>query len=112
SMRTIGAPANATVGATTPGGVHAVPRDEATNAAMISGDIGQLAPLMMTPEFLAASQNIFIPKPIPPFARAMHFVAGATHDVWEFRDESSQVVLSFLKRHPLQIKSMHTASGH
>jgi pimeloyl-ACP methyl ester carboxylesterase len=77
------------LGCTTPGNAHGVAREQEVNAAMASGNVGQLFDLMVSPAWAAAHPdampNLFttIKNPIPRYAAQLHYRASEAHDAWE-----------------------------
>ncbi|MEU7134961.1 alpha/beta fold hydrolase [Streptomyces sp. NPDC046261] len=78
------------LGCTSPGGPHAVERDERVRKALAGGDPvtrrAALLDLMYTPAWLAAhpGPHHTVGDPaMPAFARARHLVASNRHDAWD-----------------------------
>ena len=80
------------LGATTPG-KHGVPRDAEANAWLQAGDIARIAPLLYSPEFVAAHPELLVPAPTPAFARRLHYLASEAHDTWELLPQISAPTL-------------------
>lgn len=73
------------LGATTPGNARGVARDAEAEALLRAGDARGLAPLIASPEFLAAhpEATAFVQGPMPAHARRGHYQASAGHDTWD-----------------------------
>ncbi len=71
------------LGATSPGGRHAMKRPPDVEAILRSGRTRDLAATFFSPGYLAENPGAFAPRPIPPFAQRLHFRASEEHDAWE-----------------------------
>lgn len=78
------------LGCTTPGNAHGVRRPPEVDPVLASGDPIKLLPFLVTPAWAAANRAmlgeldaIARSRPVPPYARALHYQASEGHDVWD-----------------------------
>jgi pimeloyl-ACP methyl ester carboxylesterase len=78
------------LGCTTPGNAHGVRRPPAVDPELTSGDPVRLLPYLVTPGWAAAHpealegmQAVVRERPVPPYARQLHYQASEGHDAWD-----------------------------
>lgn len=71
------------LGGTTPGNAHGIARAPEVTALLRTGDMMGVAPLMVSPEFLADNPSAFAPPDLPAYVRRLHFQASEGHDCWD-----------------------------
>jgi pimeloyl-ACP methyl ester carboxylesterase len=77
------------LGCTTPGNAHGVRRPAEVDPVLASGDPARMRPLLVSPAwaeanpgFLAAYDAAVQARPVPPYARRLHYLASEAHDAW------------------------------
>lgn len=77
------------LGCTTPGNAHGVRRPPEVDPELASGDPVRMMPYLVTPEWAASHPELLAQleetareRPVPPYARRLHYLASEGHDVW------------------------------
>jgi len=77
------------LGCTTPGNAHGVPRPPEVTPALTSGDPLRMLPYLVTPAWAEAHQAFLHDvaagaqrRPVPAYARQLHYQASEAHDAW------------------------------
>jgi pimeloyl-ACP methyl ester carboxylesterase len=78
------------LGCTTPGNAHGVRRPPEVDPILASGDPQRMLPYLVRPAwaeanhaFLAAIEAGMRDRPVPPYARRLHYLASEGHDAWD-----------------------------
>jgi pimeloyl-ACP methyl ester carboxylesterase len=78
------------LGCTTPGNAHGVRRPPEVDPELASGDPVRMMPYLVSeawaaahPEALATLQANARDRPVPPYARRLHYLASEGHDAWD-----------------------------
>jgi len=78
------------LGCTTPGNAHGVRRPPAVDPELASGDPVRLMPYLVTPAWAASHPELLAQlaatardRPVPPYARRLHYLASEGHDTWD-----------------------------
>ena len=71
------------LGATGPGGHHAIPKPPDIDAMLLRGPRSAIAAEFYAPAFLATHPDVFVTPKLPPHARRLHFAASEAHDAWD-----------------------------
>jgi pimeloyl-ACP methyl ester carboxylesterase len=78
------------LGCATPGNAHGIRRPAEVDPVLASGDPTKLLPFLVSPEWSQANRAFLREidvqsrsRPVPSFARALHFQASEAHDVWD-----------------------------
>jgi 3-oxoadipate enol-lactonase len=78
------------LGCTTPGNARGVRRPPHVDPVLLSGDPERLLPFLVSLDwarenaaFLEARNARALAKPVPPYARLLHFQASEGHDLWD-----------------------------
>jgi pimeloyl-ACP methyl ester carboxylesterase len=78
------------LGCTTPGNAHGVRRRPEVDEVLASGDVRRLLPYLLSPEWIGANRAFLVAmdaesrsRPVPSYARALHFQASENHEVWD-----------------------------
>jgi pimeloyl-ACP methyl ester carboxylesterase len=78
------------LGCTTPGNAHGVRRPPAVDPELASGDPVRLLPYLVSPAWAASHPELLAElaaaardRPVPPYARRLHYLASEAHDAWD-----------------------------
>lgn len=78
------------LGCTTPGNAHGVPRPPEVTPALTSGDPLRMLPYLVTPAWAEAHPAFLhgvaagvASRPVPAYARQLHYQASEAHDAWD-----------------------------
>jgi pimeloyl-ACP methyl ester carboxylesterase len=78
------------LGCTTPGNAHAVRRPAEVDPVLASGNPAHLMPFLVSPAWMQANRAFLAEldamtrsRPVPTYARALHYRANEGHDVWD-----------------------------
>jgi 3-oxoadipate enol-lactonase len=78
------------MGCSTPGNAHGVRRQPHVEALMKSGEPARLLDLLVSAQWVKANQEFLVElaanatqRPVPAFARKLHYRASEAHDAWD-----------------------------
>ena len=78
------------LGCTTPGNAHGIRRPPEVDPELMSGDPARMQPLLVSPAWAAANRALLanharaaLRRPVPPYARRLHYEASEAHDAWD-----------------------------